>query len=93
MKKAGECSESMKFCHSELQDLSLALVRIADDPERDIRLEVRLCCSSAFLGIPLYFRFGRFRSRLQYCSLNRFTTLKSLEEHHSEEYFRLSNFV
>lgn len=41
MKKAGECSESMKFCHSELQSLSLALVRIADDPERDIRLEVR----------------------------------------------------
>ena len=40
MKKAGECSESMKFSHSELQDLSLALVRIADDPERDIRLEV-----------------------------------------------------
>ena len=42
MKKAGECSESMKFCHSELQELSLALVRIADDPERDIRLEVIL---------------------------------------------------
>ncbi|XP_063692861.1 serine/threonine-protein kinase SMG1-like [Bolinopsis microptera] len=43
MKKAGECSESMKFCHSELQELSLALVRIADDPERDIRLEVAGC--------------------------------------------------
>ena len=43
MKKAGECTESMKMCHVELQELSLALVKIADDTERDIRLEVKCC--------------------------------------------------
>ena len=49
MKKAGECSESMKVCHSQLQELSLALVKIADDTERDIRLEVGLlsCITTA----------------------------------------------
>ena len=41
MKKAGECPDTMAFCHLELQGLTIALIKLADDKERDIRLEVR----------------------------------------------------